>query len=92
MQTTKLPYNQDFHLDYRFLKMVRIQRNLTQKDMSEYMGVDVPTISRLERQELQWSPLYASKFHEAAKRIRLSNIEVASLRKVIELRETRGLK
>lgn len=92
MTVTKLPYNQDFHLDYRFLKMVRIHRNLTLKDMAVYMKVDAPTLSRLERQELHWSPLYASKFQDACKRIRLSNIEVASLRKVIELREARGLK
>lgn len=92
MTVTKLPYNQDYHLDYRFLKMVRIQRNLTLKDMAVYMAVDAPTLSRLERQELQWSQLYASKFQEACKRIRLSNIEVASLRKIIELKESRGLK
>ena len=92
MSNTSFPYKQDYHLDYRFLKMVRIHRNLTQNAMSEYMGVDVPTISRLERQELQWSPLYASKFKDAAKRIGLSNMEVVSLRKVIELREKRGLK
>ncbi|WKA56814.1 helix-turn-helix domain-containing protein [Planococcus shixiaomingii] len=92
MTNTKLPYNQDYHLDYRFLKLVRIQRNLTLKNMSEYMGVDVPTLSRLERQELQWTPLYASRFKDACSRIRLSNMEVASLRRVIELREARGLK
>lgn len=92
MNTTNLPYNQDFHLDYRFLKMVRIQRNLTQNAMAEYMGVDAPTLSRLERSELAWTPLYAERFKQACKRIRLSNIEVASLRKVIELREQRGLK
>lgn len=92
MTVTKLPYNQDYHLDYRFLKMVRIQRDLTLKDMAVHMGVDVPTLSRLERQEMQWSPLYAERFKEACKRIRVSNIEVASLRKIIELREQRGLK
>lgn len=92
MNTTNLPYKQDFHLDHRFLKMVRIQRNLTLKEMAVYMGVDAPTLSRLERAELTWTPLYAERFKEACKRIRLSNIEVASLRKVIELREQRGLK
>lgn len=92
MNNTNLPYNPEYHLDYRFLKMVRIHRNLTLKNMAVYMGVDAPTLSRLERQELQWSALYAERFKEAAKRIRLTNIEVASLRKVIELREARGLK
>ncbi|WP_289319020.1 helix-turn-helix domain-containing protein [Peribacillus simplex] len=83
---------QDYHLDYRYLKQVRLMRNLTLKDMENYMGVDHSVISRLENGQLTYTPLYSSRFKEACQKLHLSNIEVLSIRKVIELRELRNIR
>lgn len=62
-------------------------RSLTLKDMERLMNVDQSTLSKLERGELDFTPAYFSRFEAACKKIRLNNTEIASLRKVIELKE-----
>lgn len=86
----RIPYKQEF--DYRFIKPVRHLRNKTQQDFSHFMGVDASTIGKLERGELKFSPLYESKLKDAIKRLRVSNIELASIRKVLEMKAQRGYK
>lgn|GEM_PF-6963613 len=86
----RIPYNQEF--DHRFIKPVRHLRNKTQAEFEKFMGVDRSTIGKLERGELEFTPLYQSKFKDAIKRLRVSNVELASVRKIIEMKEQRGYK
>ena len=86
------PYKQDIFQDVRYLKQVRLLRSLTLKDMERLMQVDSATLSKLENSVLDFTPIYSSRFEMACKKLRLSNIEIASLRKVIEIRETRKIK
>jgi transcriptional regulator with XRE-family HTH domain len=67
-------------------------RNKTLKQMEEFMGVDDSTIAKLERGDLAFTPYYESKFKDALKRLRVSNVELASIRKIIEMKEQRGYK
>ncbi|MEW4286734.1 helix-turn-helix domain-containing protein [Priestia koreensis] len=90
MENNRIPYNQEF--DYQFLKPVRMIRNKTQGQLGELMGVCPSTIGKLERGELKFSPLYESKFKEATKRLRVSGIELASIRKMLEMKKQRGYK
>lgn len=90
MESNRIPYKQEF--DYRFIKPVRMARNKTQAQLGELMNVDVSTVGKLERGELNFSLLYESKFKEALKRLRVSNIELASIRKILEMKEQRGYK
>lgn len=87
---TRLPYRQEF--DHRFLKHVRMARSKTQSQLGELMNVDASTISKLERGELKFSPLYESKFKEAIKRLRVSSVELASMRQIIEMKRRRRYK
>jgi transcriptional regulator with XRE-family HTH domain len=87
---SRLPYNQEY--DHRFIKPVRMARNKTLKQMEEFMGVDDSTIAKLERGDLDFTPYYESKFKDALKRLRVSNVEIASIRKIIEMKEQRGYK
>jgi transcriptional regulator with XRE-family HTH domain len=89
-EKNRLPYNQ--HFDYRYIKPVRHLRNKTQLEFEQVMGVDRSTIGKLERGELDFSPLYESKFKEAIKRLRISNVELASVRRIIDMKEQRGYK
>ena len=88
MESNRIAYKQE--IDHRFIKPVRMARNKTQAQLAELMGVDTSTVGKLERQELKFSPLYESKFNEALKRMRVSSIELASIREIITMKQKRG--
>ena len=88
----RIPYGQLNDLDYRYIKQVRFLRNKTLKQMEEIMGVDYSVISRLERKELNFTPIYQDRFRTACKKLRVSNIEIDSVRKILEMKEQRGYK
>ncbi|MFS0621828.1 helix-turn-helix domain-containing protein [Priestia megaterium] len=90
MESNRIPYKQEF--DYRFIKPVRHLRNKTQSQLGVLMNVDVSTVGKLERGELKFSPLYESKFKEAMKRLRVSNVELVSIRTMLEMKSKRGYK
>ncbi|MEH7037194.1 hypothetical protein COM13_16090 [Bacillus pseudomycoides] len=85
-----LPYNMEY--DYRFIKPIRHSRNKTLQEFSHFMGVDSATICKLENGQLDFTPYYHEKLREAIKRLRVSNVELASIRKIIEMKEQRGYK
>lgn len=89
-----LPYGQlnQVSQDVRYLRQVRLLRSLTLKDMEGLMQVDASTLSKLENGVLDYTPVYSSRFEEAAKKLRLSNVEIDSLRKIIQIKESRGIK
>lgn len=90
MENNRLPYNQEF--DYRFIKPVRHLRNKTLVEFSQFMNVDKTTISRLENNQLEFTPHYEAKFKDAIKRLRVSNVELASVRRILEMKSSRGYK
>lgn len=90
MKSNRIAYKQE--VDHRFIKPVRMARNKTQAQLAELMNVDVSTVGKLEREELKFSPLYESKFNEALKRMRVSSIELASIREIIMMKQKRGYK
>lgn len=89
-----LPYKQleEICQDVRYLKQVRLLRSLTLKDMETLTSIDSTTLSKLENGVLDFTPIYYSRFEKACRKLRLSNIEIASLRKIIEIKESRGRK
>ena len=88
----RLPYNQIENVDYHYIKHVRLIRNKTLKDFQEFMRVDYTVISKLERGEIKLTPIYQERFKEACKHLRVFNVELASIRKILEMKEQRGYK
>ncbi|MFF2500176.1 helix-turn-helix domain-containing protein [Peribacillus sp. NPDC058075] len=78
---------QDYHLDYRYLKQVRLLRSLTLKDMEKYMGVDYSVLSRIENGQLPFTEINSNRFLLACQKLLLNDSEVTAIRKTIELRE-----
>jgi transcriptional regulator with XRE-family HTH domain len=76
-------------LDYRYIKQVRFLRNKTLSDFSKYMNVDPSTIAKLEKDELAFSPYYESKLRGAIYRLRVSNVELNSISKILEMKALR---
>ncbi|AOZ89323.1 hypothetical protein BK049_11870 [Bacillus xiamenensis] len=87
---SRLPYNMEY--DHRYIKYIRHARNKTQGEFSYFMGVDQSTIAKLEKGLLDFTPYYHEKLKDAIKRLRISNIELMSIRNIIEQKERRGYK
>lgn len=87
---SRLPYNMEY--DYRFIKPIRHSRNKTLQEFSHFMRVNSATICKLENGQLDFTPYYHEKLRDAIKRLRVSNVELASIRKIIEMKEQRGYK
>ncbi|PFQ93182.1 hypothetical protein COK28_07100 [Bacillus cereus] len=87
---SRLPYNMEY--DYRFIKPIRHSRNKTLQEFSHFMGVDSATICKLENGQLDFTPYYYEKLKDTIKHLRISNIELASIRKILEMKEQRGYK
>jgi transcriptional regulator with XRE-family HTH domain len=85
-------YNHDHNLDKRYLKQVRLLRNLTLKDMAKYMEMDSSIISRLENGFIEFTPYYLERLKQACKKIKVTNAELLAIREVIQQREKRGFK
>lgn len=82
-----LPFIQEY--DYRYLKEIRNLRNLTLNEFSNYMKVDVATLSKLESQQLHFSIHYQSKLKQTIKLLGLSDLELMTVKRVIELKALR---
>ncbi|MBT2730329.1 helix-turn-helix transcriptional regulator [Bacillus sp. ISL-75] len=88
MDCNRGPYNT--HLDYRYIKQVRFIRNKTLAEFSTYMNVDKSTIAKLEKNELAFTPHYEDKLRDAIKRLRVSNVELNSINKILEIKAMRS--
>jgi DNA-binding XRE family transcriptional regulator len=83
-------YNQP--LTHEYIKPIRVMRNKTQSQMGEMMHLDASTVGKLERGELDFSPLYESKLRDAIRRLRVSRFELNSIHSLLEAKKLRGYK
>ncbi|MFS0639189.1 hypothetical protein AB1K84_25275 [Mesobacillus foraminis] len=56
------------------------------------MKIDIGTLSRLERNELDFSIHYESKFNQALERLKVSQLELETVKRVIELKRQQNKK
>ncbi|MEH7144755.1 helix-turn-helix transcriptional regulator [Priestia megaterium] len=87
--TRKGPYNHDYEIDVRYLKQVRLLRDLTLKEMGNQMGIADSVLCRLEKGRLKYTPVYHKRFKLACGRLKISNTEARHMAKTIELRDIR---
>lgn len=79
-------------LTHEYIKPIRMMRNKTQAQMGEIMNVDAATVGRLERNEIEFTPLYQSKLRDAIRRLRVSRYELNSIHSLLEAKKLRGYK
>ncbi|WP_163528807.1 helix-turn-helix domain-containing protein [Halobacillus ihumii] len=92
MENRRGAYNHDYNLDERYLRQVRLLRNLTLKDMAKYMEMNDTIISRLENGQIDFTPYYHDRLKQACKKLKVTNDELLACRNIIQQREKRGYK
>ncbi|CAM3160157.1 hypothetical protein SINU_12160 [Sporolactobacillus inulinus CASD] len=84
----RLPYKQE--VDARFIRPIRHTRNKSLDEFSCFMEIDPATISKLENRQLRFTPYYEEKLRLAMKRLRITGVEIQSIRKLIDVKESRN--
>ncbi|WXB99150.1 XRE family transcriptional regulator, partial (plasmid) [Metabacillus sp. FJAT-52054] len=56
----------------------------------ELMDVCPSTVGKLERGDLKFSSRYEKKLRLAIKRLRVSGVELINIRKMLEMKESKG--
>ncbi|MEH7441128.1 helix-turn-helix transcriptional regulator [Bacillus sp. JJ1122] len=86
----RLPYKQE--ITYPMIRYIRLARNCTQEKFGRISGIDQSVIAKLEKGELDLTPIYESRIRQAIRSLRISNHEIDAIRKLIEMKEIRGYK
>lgn len=84
-----LPY--ESKLTFPILKYIRLCRNLTQEQFGTVCKIDQGVIAKLERGEIQLSMHYETKIIEGCRALNISELELLSVKRLVELKARRGL-
>ncbi|WP_393960307.1 helix-turn-helix domain-containing protein [Priestia megaterium] len=79
-------------LDYRYIRHIRICRNLSQQQLADKMEINASDLSKLERNEKPFTPYYERKLRDVIRRLRVSRLELSNIRTLLEAKEKRGYK
>lgn len=80
-----LPYQQK--ITREMIKYLRLCRNLTQAKFGAVCKVDQGVLAKLERGDLQLSSHYETKILEGCQVLSISNVEMVSIKRIVELRQ-----
>ncbi|QDZ88698.1 XRE family transcriptional regulator [Priestia megaterium] len=79
-------------LDYRYIKFVRVARNLTQQQLADKMEIHVSDLSKLEKNILPFSSHYEMKLRAVIRRLAISRAELDNIKALLDAKERRGYK
>ncbi|MED3911274.1 helix-turn-helix transcriptional regulator [Peribacillus simplex] len=85
VNVNSLPYEQK--ITREMIKYLRLCRNLTQAKFGEVCKVDQGVLAKLERGDLQLSPHYETKILEGCRALNISNVEMVSIKRIVELKQ-----
>ncbi|MEN1934389.1 helix-turn-helix transcriptional regulator [Paenibacillus sp. 102] len=89
VNTDSLPHERK--VSYQMIKYLRLCRNMTQEQFGEACKLDRSTLAKLERNELPLSPLYQSKIMDGIHALNISELELLSVKRIVELKQNRGI-
>lgn len=89
VDVNSLPYQQK--ISYQMIKYLRLCRNMTQTQFGGVCKVDQGVLAKLERGDLPLSPHYETKILEGCKALNISELEMQSVKRIVELKQNRGI-
>ncbi|OJH18710.1 transcriptional regulator [Bacillus obstructivus] len=84
-----LPYQQK--ISYQMIKYIRLCRNLTQSKFGEVCKIDQSVLAKLERGDLELSMHYETKILEGCRALSISELEMSSVKRIVDLKQQRGI-
>jgi len=90
VDVNSLPY--ESKLTHPMLKYIRLCRNMSQEQFGAVCKIDQGVIAKLERNEIQLSLHYETKIIEGCRALNISELELLSVKRLVELKAQRGSK
>ncbi|MDA1631203.1 helix-turn-helix transcriptional regulator [Bacillus cereus group sp. TH172LC] len=84
-----LPYQQK--ITYQMIKYLRLCRNMTQEQFGQVCKIDQSVLARLESGSIELSMNYESKIMDGCKVLNISELEMQSVKRIVELKQNRGI-
>ncbi|OBW53324.1 helix-turn-helix domain-containing protein [Bacillus cereus] len=84
-----LPYQQK--ISYQMIKYLRLCRNMTQEQFGQVCKIDQSVLARLESGSIELSMNYESRVLEGCKVLNISELEMQSVKRIVELKQNRGI-
>ncbi|MCU4971079.1 helix-turn-helix domain-containing protein [Bacillus toyonensis] len=84
-----LPYQQK--ITYQMIKYLRLCRNMTQEQFGQVCKIDQSVLARLESGSIEFSINYESRVLEGCKALNISELELVSVKRIVELKQNRGI-
>ena len=84
-----LPYQQK--ITYQMIKYLRLCRNMTQEQFGQVCKIDQSVLARLESGSIELSMNYESKIMNGCKVLNISELEMQSVKRIVELKQNRGI-
>ncbi|HDR6219342.1 TPA: helix-turn-helix transcriptional regulator [Bacillus cereus] len=89
VNVNNLPYQRK--ITYHMIKYIRLCRNLTQTQFGEVCKIDQSVLAKLERGDIELSVHYKSKIMNGCKVLNISELELLSVKRIVELKQNRGM-
>ncbi|PAW37809.1 transcriptional regulator [Bacillus toyonensis] len=89
VNTDSLPHERK--ITYQMIKYLRLCRNMTQTQFGGVCKVDQGVLAKLERGDLPLSPHYESKIMDGIRALNISQLELVSVERIVELKQNRGI-
>lgn len=90
VDVSSLPY--ESKITHQMIRYIRLCRNLTQQQFGEVCKIDQGVIAKLERGDLYLSMNYESRILEGCHALNISSLEMLSVKRLVELKENKGIK
>ncbi|PEJ57976.1 transcriptional regulator [Bacillus sp. AFS002410] len=89
VDVTSLPYQQK--ITYKAIRYIRLCRNLTQTQFRAICKIDQGVLAKLERNELPLTLHYEIRILDGCSALNLTDFEMLSVKRLVDLQQQRGL-
>lgn len=84
-----LPYQSK--INYHMIKYLRLCRNMNQEQFGQVCKIDQSVLARLESGVIELSINYESRILNGCRTLNVSELEMASVKRIVELKQQKGI-
>lgn len=84
-----LPYQSK--INHHMIKYLRLCRNMNQEQFGQVCKIDQSVLARLESRAIELSINYETKILKGCRSLNISELEMSSVKRIVDLKQQRGI-